>query len=354
MKSVIINSIGKANPSVGGVLSKVLSIPAEVVLKLIYCAPTVLFHNVDEVLATNAYNLLSHLGIEAELVDSASYTPEPSTELVDVAVYINDPISLFNVNKKLAEFIGCSEKESLNLLMNDPSIVLGNVSATTASVLAQRLGTEVMYASPQQAFYTLKINGADEVLQNRLVAFAQKMALLQSIENNLLKDLTYNTAQEFWKQFGTSGKIELINQSLQRYEILLENFDLENAQQVAVLNNEVGMPISILQEVFDNLPVVLHESVSWFRLSELMKKYKTLGIACTHQRIDAKKANIKLNAVKDLKTTKDILSNFYNESEIASINTSWESPKPMQLLLSRYLAALLEEQGCEVECAYVL
>lgn len=348
VKNVIITSIGTANPSVGKILSDVLEIQQEYLVKLLYCTPAVLFQNVNEELALKTEALLTKLGLEV-LITSEDEPLPPTPELLELALYIQNPRNLPVINKQLSEFLGCDEKESLNLLLNEPSIVLGGVSIATALALSKRIDAEVIASNPKTDLYTLKINTTDLKIKNQIDQLLHTLGLRLSPHPTEVEGLNYDDSQKIWKRFQQTGAIQIINQSFQRFEIVLDAFDLNNSNQTNILTQIVGMPEEILSEIARNLPVILDESVNRKELSEKLTLYKTAGLTCSYNNVPLGKYTITIDQIPDLDKTTAIVKQFFSEGINIKQNTRWTSPKPLQHILTRYMTEQLEEVGCVVE-----
>ena len=59
--------------------------------------------------------------------------------------------------------MGCEIKDALALLMNESSIVIGNISMATAEALSQRIDAEVMVCLPSKDLYTIEIETDDRI-----------------------------------------------------------------------------------------------------------------------------------------------------------------------------------------------
>jgi hypothetical protein len=149
MKTILIKSIGTANPSVSKILADAFQINHELLARLLYNAPAVFLEQADGAIANKALEILTQLGLEVELLGAGAELPKRS-EPLDVAVYVKDPLKMMVVAKQFGEFMGIAENDAMQLLLNEPSVVLGGVSLATAEVLQNRLDAEVMY---QQAIF---------------------------------------------------------------------------------------------------------------------------------------------------------------------------------------------------------
>jgi hypothetical protein len=348
-KNVIIHSIGTARPGIGKVLADVLGVSNEVVVKLLYCTPSVLFQHIEAALADNTYTLLSQLGLEVQVTNDDAPLPQ-SPLLYDIAVFIPNPLQLNTVNSQLAGFLGCTEQESLNLLLKDPALVLGGVSQATAAALSKCIDAEVIMSNPKTDLYTIKICNRDAALLKQVTAaFANAGLNVDLKEQDCIEDVDYTTSQQVWQRLGNTKSIEIYNQSFQRYDIILESADSTNAGYRKVLTNEVGMPDEIIDEVLDHLPILLNDAVNRKTLQELLELYTAAGLRCSFNKIPFGDKQLVVDNISEPVQAASILNQFYTGVTIDKTTEKWVAPKPVSPLLSRLLAQQLQDIGCEVE-----
>lgn len=347
MKSVVIQSIGEAKPSVAALLSDVLSVPSDVVLKMLYQSPSVLFRDVEDELAHNAQALLLRLGLQATVEDSVADLQE-AQQLYDVALHLNEPLDLFRVQKALADFLGCTEQQALQLLLKNPAIVLGSVSQATALALSERLGAKVLFSNPRKASYTLlfRFLTKDAVRQFQLVCDKLGIAFTPNVKQ--LNGLPYEQAQELWRHFGAKEWVQLYNEQFLSYRILLESFDLGSSAHCQALTDLVGMPSALLPEVWQQLPLVIHDYLDDEACKGLIAQYQELGISCTAEHILEQESSLHLEEIEDTPALRRCLSVFFAEKDLRFIDASWMSPHPLPLAYCRFLAAQLEALGQNV------
>ncbi len=348
--NVIVESVGTANPVVSKLLSESLEIPVEMVTKAIYTAPAILFHKVEGALAKQANDLLTQLGLKVSIKDESEALPAVS-QLVDVGVYINDPSNLPLVCKQLSEFLGCEIKDALALLMNESSIVIGNISMATAEALSQRLDAEVMVCLPDKDLYTIEIETDDRIFNSQFVEFLKSLQLNTKdvISVKYIDNVNYDASQKIWNRFQSSKKVKVINQSFQRFEVILEKVNTTNPNYKKVLIEEVGMPETIIDEVLENLPVQLHESVIHANLYDMNEKYLAAGLECAI--VPAYKGNYHLSIqhISDLEKVTAILSDYFDKQSLPKKIGKWDAPKSLNNLIGRYVLMQLESNGCIAE-----
>lgn len=348
-KQIIINSIGKANPSVVGLMAESFNIPQEVLLQLVYTAPTVLFKDVDFELAVQTEELLTQLGLEVQL-EETDVPPPSSEDLCDVSVYVHEIEQLPQVMNELTAFLGCERKEVMALLAETPAIILGGVSRSTAEALAKRIPAETLIANPKSARYTLQFESLPE--HNVITHIEQLFSISKDrFEKELcICDLDYDTAQELWRRFHTVKGMKMINQSHQRYELVLEQADAQNMAHRQLLTNSVGMPDEIIDQVLAHLPVSLHESLSLNELHQKLGDYQAAGLNCSYQAASTASEYLMIHQVDEQANLRQLLALFFEEKDLpTSAMAVWKTPTLLPHLLVRYLGHYLEELGYEYE-----
>jgi len=348
LKTVIIQSVGSATPSVGKTLSDLLEVDPQIIARLLYCTPSVLAKEIEESLARKIETILAEAGIEVRIQEKDDPLPPPP-QLYELAVHVDDIRKFPEVNKALSEFLGCTEQEALKLMLTDPSIVLGGVSLSTAEALKNKINAEVLASNPQTDLYTLKIIGEDQSLLKEITQVLQKTSIKTKPNQKVFENIDHKTSQVIWSRFQQTGNIKLMNQSFQRYDILLHEFDVENEEQKNCLLHGVGMPENIIYILSDNMPVVLDESVDNMMRIEKMKTYAEAGLTCSYHPLLFQDYNIMIHEIESPEKTKEVIKLFFPEEKNRTISAKWVSPHKTNHLLSRYIVHLLEKAGCVAE-----
>jgi len=316
--------------------------------KLLYCTPSVLAKNIEEEAAQKIESILTQSGLIVKVQDADEPFP-PAPQLFELAVHIEDINRLPEVNKALSEFLGCTEQESLKLLLTDPSIVLGGVSFATAEALKNKINAEVLVSDPETNLYTLKITSDDKKLIHEIIQTLKNYFIQTEPNQKVFENIDHKTSQIIWSRFQKTGKIKLINQSFQRFDILLHEFDIENPEQKNCLLNEVGIPEEVLSVVSNNLPVVLDESVDTNRLLDNMEIYTKAGLTCSYTPLLFHNYKITIHKIAHLEKTIEIIKFFFPEETNKTIKEKWVMPKTTNYLLTRYIVHLFEAVGCVTE-----
>jgi hypothetical protein len=352
MKTIIIQSVGRATPSVAKAIADSFEINLELLTRMLYNAPSVFLENADDVVAEKTSALLEKLGLEITCQDSNLPIPEKSAP-VDIAVYVSNPLTLPKVANQLSEFIGCKESEALNLLLTEPSVVLGGVSIATAKTLESRLDAEVIASNPKTDLYSILIDSDDPAFLSQfflsLKAVNVKFTDQKSKE---IRDLSYTKAQEIWNRYHNSKKIKVVNQTYQRYQILLNDFNITSTEHRAFLINEVGMPEEALTEIHANLPVILEESINSDERSIQLQKYQDLSLVCEAIPLSFEPYKLSIHEISDAEKVQKIVNQFYKDVVLTAKTTKWVAPTPISNVLNRYMEKQLEMLGCEIERQY--
>ncbi|MNK05418.1 hypothetical protein D3C87_233000 [compost metagenome] len=352
VKRIIILSVGTATPHVIKAISEAFEINQELLFKILYNAPAVFLDHAEEALAEKAYRILTELGLEV-LIQNTDEKPPVSSDPLDLAVHIHNPVKLSTVSKQLSEFLGCSESESLQLLLNEPCVVLGGVSMATAESLQKRIDAEVIASNPKLDLYTIEFTANAETDRLKLINLIKSLEVkLPDGETRWVRNLTYDQLNQFLTRYRSQHEVKIYNQSYSRFRVLLENFELKNAAQTNFLVREIGMPEEVIEEIHANLPVLLDESVNYGTLQEKLALYKEAGLQCTGEQIPFGKYLIHVSNITDPAKTREILDRFYKDIKLDGNSSVWKAPLQLESMLSRFLEQQLEYIGCEIEYEY--
>jgi len=341
-QKVVIDSIGTASPSVSGLLSESFQLPQELVLKLLYTAPSVLLEDVTPELAEQTSGLLEKLGLEVSLKDKTEKLSK-NTTLFDISVHIDEIEKLPIVIKQLCEFLGCDEKEATGLLLQVPSIILGGVSESTANAFSKRIDANVIISDPKQDLYMLEVTDIDALGKRQL-----EELLKTKLENDFVYDIDYKTAQRIWAGFQSNKHINITNQSHQRFELIVDKAT-DHPDQERIFTEEVGMPKGIIGEVLDNLPIQLFSSLDKLEVYEKRERYALSGLTCSVNPILYKEYILELDTLEYKAEIIKLLSNFFPEKDLPVNGKHWVSPYALPMVITDYIAFHLERLDCEYE-----
>ncbi|MEM6685936.1 MAG: hypothetical protein AAF617_09160 [Bacteroidota bacterium] len=347
--TVIINSIGNATPGASKVLSDALKVPQDYILKLLYNAPSVLFQKVDKDTAQKAEDTLTKLGLDVSICTKEDEI-DLTTELIDISVSLNNILHLPKVIEQLAVFLGCKQSEVLNLLLNEPSIVLGNVSVATAEALQKRTDANVHFSNPRKDVYTVLISKEAENGQLRNIEKVLKTKASETDTAYVIENISYDHSQLLWRQYQANNAVKLLNQSHQLVSVILEDFEVANKAHMAFLTEKVGMPQEILEDVHEALPISLFEHVNRIQAQTIEAECAEIGLKTSIETDFNFKKKLHIEDIEDAEKVTTILAQFIAKENLPKANvTSWTSNEEVPPLIARYLLAQLEQLQCNPE-----
>jgi ribosomal protein L7/L12 len=332
--SVIIDSIGTAKPIASKILSDAFEIPQELITKLIYGAPSVLLHKVDKKIANKATETLSQLGLEVSVQDASIPVPTDTTTY-DISIYIEDIALLPLITKQAGEFLGCGLKEAFHLLTQESGIVIGGVSKATVDAFSKRIDAKVVASQANKDTYTISVDATDKSLLKNICAELKTTPPFINIP--------YKTSQNLWRKYGSNSQLSILNESHQRFEIVLENVVATHPNYRKALLEKVGMPEDIIDPVLHNLPVQLEEGLPVQEAIQVIEDYKNDGLNCSIKPLATSDCRIRIDTIIRLEDTLNILSQFVSKEQLPSKEgQSWTSP-PLKRLIARYVEAKLND-----------
>ncbi|MGH1387760.1 hypothetical protein [Kordia sp.] len=347
--TVIINSIGNATPGASKVLSDALKVPQDYILKLLYNAPSILFQKVDEDTAQKAEDTLTKLGLDVSICTKDDEI-DLRTESIDISVSLDNILVLPKVIEQLAVFLGCKQSEVLNLMLNEPSIVLGNVSVATAEALQKRTDANVHFSNPRKDAYTILISKKAENIQLRNVEKVLKATAEETADAYVFENISYDHSQLLWRQYQSNKAVKLLNQSHQLVSVILKDFDVSNEEHVAFLVEKVGMPKEILEDIHAALPISLFENINRKNASAMITDCDSIGLTTAIEQDYNFKKKLHIEGIEDAENVTKILAQFIAKEELPKANaTSWTSKEEVPPLIARYLLAQLEQVTCNPE-----
>lgn len=347
MKKVVIQSIGMAHPSVSNLIAESFGYSQDIVLRMLYKAPSVLLEEVEEELAFKTKELLDQLGLHVDVIDPGEFRKKPGEEL-DISIYLTEVARLPEVLKQLEDFLGCEKQVALNLLCQEPAVVLGGVSKSTAEAFAQRVNVESVITNPKKDFYTLLGKKVDPLTLSRLKKDHPSLQV-EDTGKLIIKDLNYDSAQKLWKQFHAHKEYVLINQSHQRRSLVLQYADVNNPKHLKVLTEEVGMPREIVPVVLENLPITLFESLNMVEADHKQEHYQSLGMSCAQEANFPCKCQLIVLQISDNAAFNDLMATYFPGEILSVSSSSWKSKPNLPTVMAEYVAYRLESISCEVE-----
>ncbi|AUC76460.1 hypothetical protein [Olleya sp. Bg11-27] len=347
MKTIVIQSIGTAKPGITKILADAFEINHQLLTQMIYNAPSLFLHKVDEETAAKVKNMLTELGLEILVQKAEDAIPTP-TEKLDLALYIQNPLKIQKIAKQLSDFIGINEKEAFELLIQDPSVVLGGVSQNTAFALDKRIDAEVMASNPRKATYTILVKDLTPSFINEFGLLCQNAGY--TLDQNKIMGLTHKEAQQLWTKVQDPQKIKLVNEDFIRYRIILNAFDANNEVSVQFLNEQIGMPTELIGRLNDYLPLEIVESLSKCKVESYLELTTAATLDCESHVNSVDRYQLQIQNITQKEQVEKTLDLFFKTVDIK--DTKWQTPEKLDSVLNRLLSEQLEALGCDVEPIY--
>lgn len=278
---LIVRSVGHASPRAAGAVAAGLGVPVEAVVASIYRAPARLACGLARSAADAMCELLCELGLVADVI-VAGATVEAGPAL-DVAAEIADPALADVAALAIAEFLGVSAAEAMELLMRPPGIVLGNVSAATVAAFEARLppgALELTAADPLVSRYAL-FAGDLPFGERAAVAAMLPDVILTDDASLVVMDLSHGDADRIWRRLAKHPGVRVVNQAFLRYEIQLNAADSDDPRVVTGLEVLAGVPVSDCAAVAALAPVTVEDGVSHADVENRLKAYAAYGLSVT-------------------------------------------------------------------------
>jgi hypothetical protein len=346
--TVVVESIGSASPVVSKVLAESFGLPQEMVVRKLYNAPAVLFDGVDESVARKAEDVLTTLGLVIRIQRSDEPHP-PMPEQVEIALHIDDALSLPRVCAQLAEFLGCPTKDALNLLLQEPAVVMGGASPATAEAIASRVDAEVLISYPKRELYTLILQKDNHTLHQQVQHILNQAGIKHDFrQSTTVRDLDYKTSQDIWRRHHSAGNMKIANQAFERYEVVLKDAENRKPEYQEVLLKLAGMPVEVTEEILGLLPVQLHESVAASQAVELVLAYQEAGLSCVAHQLPVTQHLLQIEEMTDAEAAAQVLQQVFEPADLPR-KAPWQSKVPMSRMMARYLVAQLEAVGCAAD-----
>ncbi|MEL6539146.1 MAG: hypothetical protein AAFQ98_27270, partial [Bacteroidota bacterium] len=153
----------------------------------------------------------------------------------------------------------------------------------------------------------------------------------------MLEGLTYEQSQAVWRRFQSTGFIRLINQDFQRFELVLTAFDATQPEYAQALTELTEIPLEAVEEVLDNLPIQVEESVSRELVAGKLEAYEAAGFTVEAHLLEQTHHQLVIEEIKDLQRSREILGQFLPGHSLPQrADQPWYSPIPIGELLARY------------------
>ncbi len=352
---ILIKSIGNAQPAASVAIAQGLNLPTAVVVSRLYSAPSILIDGIDEVTATGITKLLSELGFEAEVQDTALPAPEAPV-LYDVAIYVKDARQFQYAIEKISEFTGIIEEDAARMIMSPPGVILGSVSKATVDVLSKQLEPDisVLSSQPDVARYHLFLSkDGGETLHRRILQDLENTGLkLCGITGLVATDIDHATARLLWQRHQASGLLRIVNQDFLHFDLVLQKPEINKKltpAQVETLEKIAGIPEEMAENVLCAAPITLLESVSHNEITPLMAAFAKTGLTIQANLITFQMLGLEVQSLSDPVSTQQALEGFgLHNQGVPLPRPPFVLPGVMPELQARITRAALEDTGAQL------
>jgi len=351
LQRILIKSVGSAKPSSASAVATGLGLPAATVVSCLYRAPAILVDKISVSIANNLKGLLCDIGYDVEIQGTDDPTPEPA-QLFDVAVYINNERKLTKVTESIASFIGMSEEDASKALLNPPYIMLGAVSQATVDALRNMIEGDALLVASEQggACYDLFLSeGGSDVVIRRIHEDLANADITLSAESGLIaSDIDPKRIEPIWNRYRASGLLRMINRDFLRFDITLQNLESPlNSEQKQRLQQLVGIPADIIDEVCDSTPVALFESVAYHELDSLMQAFSQDHLPVQADLITFQMLGIEIKRADNLPKMINVLHGLGVSGLNEHISLPFRLPNDYPELQARVIRSTLEDLGVD-------
>lgn len=282
---IIVNSIGDAGARLIGVLKQVLPVSEARLAALLYQAPAELIGGLERPQAEQITTLLRSTGLDCQILGpDETFTPgEPCYE---VALVIKPNSNMLAIAQLIMELLGVKLEKARSILCNSPTVLMGNISASTVGELRRRfapLGVELDVSQPAQAAFDLFLGDCGPRDRERVKQLLRdlRLPLLNQGTNEpqplLAVGLTKAQADKLWDQLRrTSLPVRLVNRDFERFDLRLDQATPTPAM-IEFLVTTTGMPERLAPKVLAKTPVVIHQNISFAQMTEYLEMIAALG-----------------------------------------------------------------------------
>lgn len=351
---ILIKSVGTARPLACAAVAQGLGLPASTVVSRLYRAPAILVDGIDELIAKRMASLLSDIGYEAEVQDTTTPAPAPSS-LYDVAIDIKDTRQFQDVVQKLAAFVGISESDATRMILTPPAVVLGSVSNATVHAFSEQMGPNVSVLSsrPDTANYDLFLSEDSGVVHKRILTDIASAGLKTCGTSGLVAShVDHATAKQIWQRHQASGLLRVVNQDFLRFDIVLQQ-SIENetldTKQIEALERLAGVPADMTEEVLLAAPITLLESVPKAEVAQQLASFAEAGLTVRADLITFQTLGLEVLSLTNPVSLMQVLEGFglYKPGQPLP-RPPFRLPGVLPELQARIIRTALEDTGAQI------
>lgn len=314
---IVVDSIGNAGVGLIPALKKISPLSENKIAELLFQTPSKLFTDLPENVAKEMNELLLSTGLESYVIDEATDF-EPGDAHHEVAIVIKDYNNIKEIAKHIIALTGLAIEDIRKVLCKSPTVLIGKISKKSALAIRKRfepLGVEVDISNPNQASFDVfkgECSAFDQNLINRIIQSVDPDFVNPDVNNNVstlaCAGLTRQQADELWNQtYRTSLPIKIVNRDFERFDLRLDVAP-HSPEIIDYLVSSTGMPEKIAQKVITKLPLVLHKNIRFQKMESEIQNLKNLGASASGHLLVFQSFSLKINSVKDMENTIELLN----------------------------------------------
>ena len=284
---LLLRSIGTADASVIPTLRPLRRATDRELAALVYRAPSELLANLDHETGRRLVDALRGTGVEVDLVsmNQPFLAGQGDHELAVGISRFNNMLELIETTMRL---LGADLDSAQRLLCASPAVLIGGVSAATATAFEKRfapLGAELDLSITASAVFDVAVDarhhGAARQILSDLLPEAAQASRSDGAEPFLATGLDSAAAEVLWNALArTPAKARILNRDFQRFDVVL-NAAPESSAMVELLVATTGMSETRAARSLTRVPFVLVENVRGTRMAEILTAVRASGGTAT-------------------------------------------------------------------------
>jgi len=348
--SVVIQSIGRASLASAAAVAKGLGISAADVVQCLYRAPAILVDHIEERVAAHLAGLLASMGFHADALPSAA-APAKTSELFDVALYLQDASRLGEAAERYAQFTGLPQADAIKMLLQPPGLALGSVSAATVQALADAMGdsVELVSTSQTQGLFDVFLADCPAVVKKRLLDDLTAAGVPLINDSGLIASgINRRALDPIWQRHKTNSALRIVHQDFLRFDLtLLPLAQALTPAQKNALVDWVDIPLELTDEVAQAAPVAIRESIAYGDLNPILEGFAQVDLAVRADLITFQLLGLTIMSCPDLAALNRLLASFNCNTVVTRLPATLNEQFPE--IHARVLHASLQQAGVQVE-----
>ena len=288
---LILNSPGKSIAGLVNTLLPALQTDVKSTAAKVFNTPSILIENLDRVKAEQIKQLLEETGARLSISPRGTFSEEVKATY-ETALVIRDVRQVPAIIQQVALLLRLPIAEAQKLLFRSPTLILGNVSKSSAEALKegfQEYNADILISDTQHAAYDLYLSGDAAHLRNDLLNWLQRRNIRRTENSDSLNqpliatELNQSQALSLWEQFSVAGEsIKIVNRDFYtfdlRWQSAYEGVPLEPIAEY--LNQSFGIPKKAYDSIHAHTGVIIEQYLSFQEIENHLAALTQLGATC--------------------------------------------------------------------------